>query len=709
MKNSPLNFKGNFSIRKFKTGVASVLLSTSLLALSHQASVSAQEVDDNLQVLDGTGSLTEPNFDSAETSEETTNQVEEKPEVSNENQTQKESDMTQGQSGCDVSEGDKVCTIDRSKVEVTNDVEMNSKIVFDDKTFNHVDKVKNEDNAAHDHTNPDYAKFYGPGDLEFNYWKDSDKNRPTEIYRVNFGTEHELLDGILSVTLPYTDVQLKDLYEQGLLKFTNASSWLVNRLYRNESNYDRIIEDIPEVSFDNNKILFNLGKLAPRTAFSVQIHRIFESIEAFDSLSAKKGTEASTQVTGKYNFTNIDLPTPTEKTTWENYEGDLRALGFDPETTKTGDMLEYIEDVTRPGYDGSKNGYVSKKKTTYRILGVIPVVDQKGEIVLDDNKQPMYCYNIERTVEFLKDFTMQAESIIDTKLNDYSNNGYLEKVFNDNNHGHPKLDANEDGIPDNIGLYGPGNIEVQHWQDGPNEATKKQTWRFVFANDYSVANGKLTLTLPYEITKDAISDATTWLTDRYYPAVGGAKYSNVNTLLKINILDRISVEGNKVVLDLSDLILPSRTAFALQIAKVFEKPQDFSKELKKAQMKFEGQWYFNNVELPHEEAIVKNECPECKIEIPEKPKPEKPKPEEPKPEQPIPGIPTPEKPEPQEPKPEEPKPEEPIVIEQPVAEASVLPATGESNQYVVWGGAALSILVGLGLASYRDGKKKENN
>lgn len=59
MQNFESILRGNFSIRKFKTGVASVLLSTSMLALSHQvATASAQEVVDdtvNTQVLQGIG------------------------------------------------------------------------------------------------------------------------------------------------------------------------------------------------------------------------------------------------------------------------------------------------------------------------------------------------------------------------------------------------------------------------------------------------------------------------------------------------------------------------------------------------------------------------------------------------------------------------------------------------------------------------------
>ena len=438
---------------------------------------------------------------------------------------------------------------------------------------------------------------------------------------------------------------------------------------------------------------------------------------------AKKGTEASANASGKYNFTNIDLPTPVEKTSWENYEGDLASIGYDAETVQVGDQFDFVENVTRPGFDGTKNGYISQKKTTYRIMSITEKVDQDGKPVLDEEGNKIYCYNIERTVEFLKDFTLQAESVIDTTLKDYSNNGYLEKVFNDNNHGHAKVDQNNDGISDNIGLYGPGNVEVQHWQDGPNEATQKQFWRFVFANDYSVANGKLTLTLPYEISKESIQDVSHWLTSRYYPAVEGAVYSNVNSLLKINLLDRITVEGKVVTLDLSDLVLPSRTAFALQIAKVFESPQDFSNNLQKAQMKFEGQWYFNNIDLPHEEDIVKNSCPECKIELPEKPKPEVPTPEvpeteDPEVEQPTPEVPetedpeveqpTPEVPETEVPELEQPAPEAPGSVEQPqaVQEAGVLPATGEAKQNLVWFGASATILAGLGLLNYQTDKKK---
>lgn len=161
-------------------------------------------------------------------------------------------------------------------------------------------------------------------------------------------------------------------------------------------------------------------------------------------------------------------------------------------------------------------------------------------------------------------------------------------------------------------------------------------------------------------------------------------------------------------MDLSDLVLPSRTAFALQIAKVFESPQDFSNNLQKAQMKFEGQWYFNNIDLPHEEDIVKNICPECKIELPEKPKPEVPTPEVPETEDPEVEQPTPEVPEIEDPEVEQPAPEAPESVEQPqaVQEAGVLPATGEAKQNLVWFGASATILAGLGLLNYQTDKKK---
>lgn len=112
---------------------------------------------------------------------------------------------------------------------------------------------------------------------------------------------------------------------------------------------------------------------------------------------------------------------------------------------------------------------------------------------------------------------------MDTNLDDYSNNGYIEKVKNPNNH--PNATDKEN--------FGPGNLEVQHWQDGPNEATTAQYWRAVFATDHAINNAELRVTLPYEdVTKE---DVTDWVVNRYYPAVSnnGTSYYTKNSYHKI--------------------------------------------------------------------------------------------------------------------------------------------------------------------------------
>lgn len=63
---------------------------------------------------------------------------------------------------------------------------------------------------------------------------------------------------------------------------------------------------------------------------------------------------------------------------------------------------------------------------------------------------------------------------MDTNLDDFSNNGYLEKVKNPNNH--PNAYTNK---TDNTTNFGPANLEVQHWQSGKNNATTAQYWRIV--------------------------------------------------------------------------------------------------------------------------------------------------------------------------------------------------------------------------------------
>ncbi|WP_239761215.1 hypothetical protein, partial [Mammaliicoccus sp. N-M51] len=84
-----------------------------------------------------------------------------------------------------------------------------------------------------------------------------------------------------------------------------------------------------------------------------------------------------------------------------------------------------------------------------------------------------------------------------TNLDDYSNNGFQEKVKNPNNHPNATDTHN----------YGPGNLEVHHWQSGPNEATTAQNWRIVFGTDYAIDNAVMRVTLPYDnVTTSDASD-----------------------------------------------------------------------------------------------------------------------------------------------------------------------------------------------------------
>src|SRR5699024_11850843 len=90
--------------------------------------------------------------------------------------------------------------------------------------------------------------------------------------------------------------------------------------------------------------------------------------------------------------------------------------------------------------------------------------------------------------------------------------------------------------------YGPGNLEIQHWQDGPNEATKTQYWRAVFATDYAIDNAEMRVTLPYENV--TTTDVSNWVVNRYYPAVstnGMSKYQHIINSVSVTFNDNLDI------------------------------------------------------------------------------------------------------------------------------------------------------------------------
>lgn len=251
------------------------------------------------------------------------------------------------------------------------------------------------------------------------------------------------------------------------------------------------------------------------------------------------------------------------------------------------------------------NGYVSHTTTT--VEKNVPLEDHP-----DDD-----CTGTKTTTKYTDDVDLNAKSVMDTNLDDYSNNGYLEKVKNPNNH--PNAYTNTTATTTNAG---PANLEVQHWQNGTNNATKAQYWRVVFGSDYAISNAVMTVTLPYsDVTT---SNATDWLVDRYYNAVtnGNNTYTNKLTPTSIKIINNIAT------ITFGDI--PAGSAYAIIFTKLFDIPQDFSNDLKITSAHISGTWksdeltsesrYINSSKTTPTIAWSDQVCP-----IPEKPtKPIKP-------------------------------------------------------------------------------------
>ncbi|PNY22465.1 hypothetical protein ASN88_00459 [Streptococcus parauberis] len=211
------------------------------------------------------------------------------------------------------------------------------------------------------------------------------------------------------------------------------------------------------------------------------------------------------------------------------------------------------------------NGYVSHTTTT--VEKDVPLEDYP-----DDD-----CTGTKTTTKYTDEVDLNAKSVMDTNLDDYSNNGYLEKVKNPNNH--PNAYTNLTATTTNAG---PANLEVQHWQNGTNNATKSQYWRVVFGSDYAINNAVMTVTLPYsDVTT---SNATDWLVDRYYNAVTNS--NNIYT----NKLNPISIEiiNNIATITFGDI--PAGSAYAIVFTKLFNTPQDFSNNLKMTSAHISGTW-----------------------------------------------------------------------------------------------------------------------
>ena len=559
---------------------------------------------------------------------------------------------------------DDACTDTVTTTKEENSVNLKAKMEASNGTDSELNKEKTKSpyNKAHDHTNPDYEKFYGAGDMEFNYW--TDKTAKQENIRVNFATDYKIDDAKLEVGLPYED--LNTLITSGKLKISNASKWLTERLYRNESGYDTIDPNvIPDYVIEANKIIFNLGKLEARTAGSIQFHRTFDTNEEFNN--AIKDTKATAEMKGKWNFDNLVLP--GNSTTYKYKINENKENTIDEKDYKSDQKVFYNEDGTP-----TKNGYIVGED--------ISIVKQGKDGACD-------IITVEKKIN--DKVNLNASAKIDTRLKDYSNNGYTEKITNENNHSITTETEKKAAEK----LSGPGNLEVQHWQDGPNESTKQQHWRFVFATDYAIQNGKITVKLPYELKDNyTIEDTTDWLVNRYYPAVTGKKfYSDLNVVNKDTYKSKIQIDGDKLTIDVGDI--PARTAFSFTVHKMFATPQDFSKDIKEASINVSGNWRLDEkyIKLPTTKISHDIKCGTC--ELPNTPVPNRPTPNKPeKPKNPVPNKPVPNKSVPSKPQ---------VTYNRTKVSENSLPDTN-SNIWSLGAGGVLSLALGFILSR----KKKQD-
>ena len=559
---------------------------------------------------------------------------------------------------------DDACTDTVTTTKEENSVNLKAKMEASNGTDSELNKEKTKSpyNKAHDHTNSDYEKFYGAGDMEFNYW--TDKTAKQENIRVNFATDYKIDDAKLEVGLPYED--LNTLITNGKLKISNASKWLTERLYRNESGYDTIDPNvIPDYVIEANKIIFNLGKLEARTAGSIQFHRTFDTNEEFNN--AIKDTKATAEMKGKWNFDNLVLP--GNSTTYKYKINENKENTIDEKDYKSDQKVFYNEDGTP-----TKNGYIVGED--------ISIVKQGKDGACD-------IITVEKKIN--DKVNLNASAKIDTRLKDYSNNGYTEKITNENNHSITTETEKKAAEK----LSGPGNLEVQHWQDGPNESTKQQHWRFVFATDYAIKNGKITVKLPYELKDNyTIEDTTDWLVNRYYPAVTGKKfYSDLNVVNKDTYKSKIQIDGDKLTIDVGDI--PARTAFSFTVHKMFATPQDFSNDIKEASINVSGNWRLDEkyIKLPTTKISHDIKCGTC--ELPNTPVPNRPTPNKPeKPKNPVPSKPVPNKNVPNKPQ---------VTYNRTKVSENSLPDTN-SNIWSLGAGGVLSLALGFILSR----KKKQD-
>lgn len=241
------------------------------------------------------------------------------------------------------------------------------------------------------------------------------------------------------------------------------------------------------------------------------------------------------------------------------------------------DIKNFIESEILPKYNINKNVTLEK----------VPGESINGHIVeysyeYQNRKEDKLCTEFDLIIYPNENVNLNGNSIMDTTLPDYANNGYNIKVMNSNNH---------TSVIDS--LVGPANVEVQHWQTGPNEKTIQQFWRPVFATDIAIKNAVWTIEFPNftpdEVNSMALQDVSDWLVTRYYPNVSTkSDYQSYNKLTGKNLLSQYTVEGNKIIFNLGDI--PEHTAMSISANIKFPTARDLSANKVEVNTHISGTW-----------------------------------------------------------------------------------------------------------------------
>ncbi|HIW96039.1 MAG TPA: collagen-like protein [Candidatus Corynebacterium gallistercoris] len=164
-------------------------------------------------------------------------------------------------------------------------------------------------------------------------------------------------------------------------------------------------------------------------------------------------------------------------------------------------------------------------KATARITGDLPDCEYTGE-------QPPTTDGDKTDYPKCGPLDWNAAAVMDKRLPDYSNNGFLEKVRKD------------------LNPASRGAMEVQHWVTANNKAL---VWRIPVGTTERITNGKFTLTLPdvpgAEVAFDQENvkivlhetDGEFGVADNFRPGENTVKFDNV------------TVEGNVLTADLPEL------------------------------------------------------------------------------------------------------------------------------------------------------------